>query len=57
MVVKPERHELPKSTDLQNVIFFTPSKFKAQQFYHKKCVIFGKTKFATKLRKQRNTKK
>ena len=40
-------------SDLQNDIFFTPSKFKAEQFYPKNYIIFGKTKFATN---QRNNK-
>ena len=42
--------------DMQNVIFLTPSKFQADKFNPKKCVIFGNAKFATKQRKQQNHK-
>ena len=41
--------------DLQNVTFFTPFKFWAENFYPKKCGIFGNNKFAKKQRKQQNT--
>ena len=39
---------------LQNVIFFTPSKFKAEQFYPKKCVIFENTKNTGETRSNTN---
>ena len=39
---------------MQNVTFFTPSKFYAEKSFPKKCVIFGNTNFARKQRKQQN---
>ena len=44
-----------KKTDMQNVIFFTPSKFWAKQIYPKKCVFVSNAKFATKPGKPNNT--
>ena len=41
--------------DMENVIFFTPSKFSAKQIYPKKCLIFGNNQIETKQRKLKNT--
>ena len=40
---------------MENVIFFTPSKFKAEQIYPKKFVICANNQIATKQRKLKNT--
>ena len=44
------------SVDMQNIIFFTPPKFKSEKVYPKEYVIIGNIKFATKYRKQQYKK-